>query len=72
MTTLLEKALAEASRLSPEEQDALAAVLLDEIASEERWRNAFADSADQLARLAQDALDEHRAGKTTPLDPDAL
>lgn len=72
MTTMLEKALAEASRLPPDEQDALAAVLLDEIASEERWRKAFAGSADQLARLAQDALDEHRAGKTTPLDPDAL
>ena len=72
MTTMLEKALAQASHLPPDEQDALAAVILDEMASEERWRKAFADSADPLARLAQEALDEHRAGKTTPLDPDAL
>ena len=72
MTTMLEKALAKATRLPDEEQDALAAILLDEMASEARWQQAFADSPDQLAALAGEALDEFRAGKTQPLDPDDL
>ncbi|HET9495396.1 MAG TPA: hypothetical protein VFR15_14290 [Chloroflexia bacterium] len=39
---------------------------------EERWDKAFADSADKLAELADQALAEHREGKTQPLDPDKL
>src|SRR5436305_871456 len=64
MTKLLEEAFAEAAKLSAQEQDALAAVILDELASERRWDQAFADSADLLAQLADQALAEHRAGKT--------
>jgi hypothetical protein len=72
MTKLLEKAFAEASKLPEQEQDALAAVILEELASERRWDQAFADSADLLARLADQALAEHRAGKTHVLDPERL
>jgi len=72
MTKLLEEAFAEASKLPEQEQDALAAVLLDELASERRWDQAFADSADLLAQLADQALAEHQAGKTQALDPERL
>ena len=72
MTKLLEEAFAEASKLPEQEQDALAAVLLDELASERRWDQAFADSADLLAQLADQALAEHQAGKTQVLDPERL
>ena len=72
MTKLLEEAFAEASKLPEPEQDALAAVILEELASERRWDQAFADSADLLARLADQALAEHRAGKTHVLDPERL
>jgi hypothetical protein len=72
MTKLLEEAFAEASKLPDQEQDALAAVILEELASERRWDQAFADSADLLARLADQALAEHRAGKTQVLDPERL
>jgi hypothetical protein len=72
MTKLLEEAFAEASKLPDQEQDALAAVILEELASERRWDQAFADSADLLARLADQALAEHRAGKTHVLDPERL
>jgi hypothetical protein len=72
MTKLLEEAFAEASKLSVQEQDALAAVILEELASERRWDQAFADSADLLAQLADQALAEHRAGKTQVLDPERL
>ena len=72
MTTMLEKALAKASKLPDDEQDALATILLTEMASEARWQKAFADSPDQLPALAGEALDEFSAGKTAPLDPDDL
>jgi hypothetical protein len=67
MTHLLEKALNEVAKLPPSEQDALAAILLDELASEKRWSDLFAQSQDALAKLAADALTEHRAGKTKAL-----
>ena len=70
MTKLLEEAFAEASKLSVQEQDALATVILEELASERRWDQAFADSADLLAQLADQALAEHGAGKTQVLDPE--
>ena len=70
MTDLLQKAFAEASKLPKEEQDALAALLLDELASEQRWSNALASSQDKLSVLADEALAEHRQGKTKPLDQD--
>jgi DNA topoisomerase VI subunit A len=67
MTDLLEKALNEVKKLPPSEQDALAAILLQELAAEERWTDAFAKSQDALEKLAQEALAEHRAGLTKPL-----
>ncbi len=72
MTPTLEQAFAEAAKLSPEEQEVLAQWILDELASERHWDAAFAASADQLAQLADEALAEHRAGKTEPLEPDEL
>lgn len=68
----LERAVAEASKLSEEEQAALGAWLLEELASERRWAEAFARSTDVLERLADEALADHRAGRTLPLDPEAL
>jgi hypothetical protein len=70
--TELERAFAEASKLPPKEQAALAAWILEEIASERRWDKAFADSADALAQLADEALAEHRRGQTQVLEPDKL
>ncbi len=72
MTNLLEKAMAEASQLSEQEQDALAAWILEELASERRWDKSFAKSEDALAQLADEALTEHRLGRTEPLDPARL
>lgn len=68
MSSVLETALAEVSKLPPEEQDVLATLLLDEIKSEQRWSQSFADSQAVLKTLAAEALAEHRAGKSKPLD----
>ncbi|MGH9603672.1 MAG: hypothetical protein ACRD24_14935 [Terriglobales bacterium] len=67
MTKLLEKAFAEAAKLSQDEQDAVAALLLEELASERRWSEAFAKSQDKLAALADEALAEFDRGETKPL-----
>ena len=63
LTASLEKAIAEVSKLSADEQDTLAAWILREIDSERRWAEAFADSSDELAQLAEEALMEHRRGR---------
>lgn len=70
--TELEKAFAEASKLPPREQAALAAWILEELASERRWEKDFANSADALAELAEEAIAEHRQGRTRILEPDQL
>ena len=72
MTKLLEQAFAEASKLPPQEQDALADWLLREMVCEDQWTKSFAVSQDALAKLAGEALEEHRAGGSQELDPDKL
>jgi hypothetical protein len=72
MTEMLEEAIRAAKTLSDPEQDAIAASILAEIEDERRWAESFARSPDALARLAREALGEHRAERTLPLDPEAM
>ena len=72
MTKLLEKAFEEVAKLPEEEQNTFASCILEEIASEQRWEKAFAASEDKLAKLADEALAEHREGKTRVLDPGSV
>lgn len=72
MTDLLEKAFREAAKLSPEEQDALASLLLAELESERRWEETLERSQDLLAELADQALRDDNAGRTEELVPDEL
>lgn len=58
MTKLLEQAFDEASKLPPQEQDAIAAWLLKELESERRWSEAFAQSQGTLSQLAAEAIAE--------------
>jgi len=58
MTALLEKAIQRASKLSDQEQEAIGALILEEISAESRWDVQFAESQDKLARLADEALTE--------------
>ena len=67
MTELLQKALQEMEKLPASEQDALAALVLDELASEQRWAKSFARSQGALAKLAEEASSEFKAGRTKPL-----
>jgi hypothetical protein len=72
MTKLLAKAFEEATQLPDAEQNALAKWLLDELESDRKWSKAFAESEDVLDRLADEAIQAKRQGKTTPLDLDRL
>ena len=72
MTELLEQAIAEIKKLPADEQDSIAALILEEIEDETRWDEAFKQSQDALAKLAAEALAEDQAGKTRELDPDKL
>ena len=69
MTELLQKAFAEAAKLPALEQNIFANWILDELASEKRWQDAFANSEDLLDQLADEALAEHRRDETKPLNP---
>lgn len=72
MTTMLEKAFSEASKLSSLEQNSLARWVLGEIESGRKWDLLFSESEDTLAELAEEALKEEKQGKTTKLDVDKL
>jgi hypothetical protein len=72
MTTLLERAFAEASKLPAAEQDLLASRLLAELVAEDDFDRKIAGSTDKLTLLAAEARAEHRAGLTEELDPDRL
>jgi hypothetical protein len=72
MTTMLERAFSEASKLPEIEQNAMARWVLDEIESERKWSKLFAESENILAQLALEALEEEDKGKTTELDVEKL
>jgi hypothetical protein len=63
MTQLLEQALTEVRKLPEPEQDAIASLILDELADERRWQEGFLRSQDQLARLAAKVREDIRAGR---------
>jgi hypothetical protein len=64
MTKLLEEAFTKVSQLPEKEQDAVASLVLEELASEAKWDELFASSQDTLEALAQEALAEYGAGET--------
>lgn len=72
MTTLLEKAVSHVKKLTSEEQDAIAVLILEELEDEEKWDAKFAGSPELLAALAAEAEKEDQAGKTQQLDPDTI
>lgn len=67
MTQLLEEALNQVAKLPASEQDAVAAIVMEELASEQRWTESLAKSQGLLAKLAEKALADHAAGRTKPL-----
>jgi hypothetical protein len=74
MSQLMEQAIARARTLPEEDQEALGAILLREMESERRWDELFArpESAELLAKLADEALRDARSGRSRKLDLNEL
>jgi len=54
MTELLERAISKLKTLPDDEQNAIAAMILEELEDERCWDDSFARSPDVLAKLASD------------------
>lgn len=67
MTSLLEKALDQLRRCSAEEQDAIAALILEELADDRRWDEAFASSLPTLEKMAEKVRADIQAGRSHEL-----
>ncbi|HJS17788.1 MAG TPA: hypothetical protein VJ785_03510 [Anaerolineales bacterium] len=70
--TQLELVISEIEKLPPMEQSQFVAWILEELHSEHRWSESYANSSDILSHLADEALEEYKAGKTQKIDPDTL
>lgn len=68
MTGLLERALQRVEALPKEEQDAIAAQILETLDDEAAWMRRFHDKQGVLRRMANEAVNEHRRGESRPLD----
>ena len=66
MSGTFNQAIEMASKLPEKDLEALGALLLREMQSEKRWAKLFKGSQNQLSKLADEALAEHKAGKTKP------
>ncbi len=64
MSQLLDQAVAEARKLPDMDQDAIAAIILDEIRDNQRWENSLAGSPDKLAALVARAEAQVRDGES--------
>ena len=67
MNKALEHAIAAVTRLPEDEQEAIACLILEEIAAERGWEERFASSERKLAELARRARIQHATGETTEL-----
>jgi len=72
MHQLLKKAITEVNQLPDAEQEVIAALILEELADEHRWTTAFANSQDQLSKLADRVRGDIKAGRVKEMGFDQL
>ena len=72
MSTLLEKAFEEIKKIAWDRTEYFCEMDFRGNKSKKKWDKLFAESEDILEKLAKEALEEHRAGKTKLLDFDKL
>lgn len=69
MTELLQQAIAQIQKLSPAQQDAIAARFLAELQDEQKWETRFtATTNNQWNQMAAMVRQEIAEGETVPLD----
>lgn len=72
MTHLLDHALERVRELTPEDQDAIAAIILDELEDERAWDEQFAATQTQLSRVADKVRQDISAGRVREFEVDEL
>jgi hypothetical protein len=72
MTQALQNAIAALQKLPDSEQDAIAALILEELADEQNWQSSFAKSQDELSRLADKVREDIRQGRVRDMGMDEL
>lgn len=72
MTDLLKRAFEKASTLPDWQQDELSALILNAISADQQWDATLAKAPTKVERMAEKALEDIRAGRSEPLDPDKL
>lgn len=72
MTTLLAQAFDKAAELPEDLQEQLAKQWLADIEAESKWEHAFANSQNELAKLADKALEDFKAGRVKKMGFDEL
>lgn len=74
MSRLLDEAIVKARQLPEPDQEALAAIMLQEIESDRRWDELFARPESQalLERMADEAMAAIKAGRARRLSVDEL
>ena len=72
MTQLLQQAIAELQKLSDPDQNAMAAIILAEIADDKEWDDAFANSQDGLSQMAAKTREDIAAERVRDLGIDEL
>ena len=72
MTQLLQQAIAELQKLPETDQDAIASLILAEIADDKAWDHAFEVSQDKLSNVAAKVRDDIRAGRFRDAGMDEL
>jgi hypothetical protein len=72
MTELLNRAFKEASKLPEIEQNAFAKWVLQELETENNWEKIFAESEDILDKLADEAINADKEGRTQLLNDKSL
>ena len=69
MTKLLQQAIAQIKKLSPDQQDAIAARLLAELQDEQKWETSFTETTDeQWDKIAAMVREQITDGETISLD----
>lgn len=64
MSNLLDEAYAAAKELPEEDQEAIGAWLLAEIDADRKWDELFAQPSDAIERMADQALESYRLGRS--------
>lgn len=72
MTKRLARAIREVQKLPASAQDLIAALILEELADERRWQEAFARSPEKLEKLAAKAQKDIKSGRIQEMGIDEL